>query len=80
MAISGTPDLWRGASRERALRDPRPDVGELERAGLVVRVADGKDRRRAKIELSPHGRLAVEGFLSDYFASGRTDAAARTGK
>lgn len=55
-------------------------IGELERAGLVVRVADGKDRRRAKIELSPHGRLAVEGFLSDYFASGRTDAAARTGK
>ena len=39
-------------------------VGELDRAGLVVRMEDEDDRRRTIVDLAPAHRQAVASFLS----------------
>lgn len=53
-------------------------INDLERSGMIVRTPDGKDRRRATIELSRQGHLSVEGFLKAY--SGNRTAGSGLGK
>ena len=38
-------------------------INDLERARIIIRTPDGRDRRRAIIELSPLGHRSVESFL-----------------
>ena len=60
-----------GASSGMPLTSAIRRIHELEKEGMIARLADESDRRRAILWLTDDGRRAVESFVESYLASRR---------
>jgi CheY-like chemotaxis protein len=64
-----------GGSAGVALTSALRRIHELESKGMISRVSDEKDKRRAAAQLTEMGREAVESFVRAYVGSCRDDGA-----